>query len=331
MKKIYSLIAVAALATTMSAQNRVSSPLNVNLIMSTPTVLTEMAPTDTLWRSLATWTAPALNGSAGGGYVTGNNGYQDKQKALEFTNSTGTVIYGMIMWFGAKEVTSGNPNSVVKMRIYAMDGTGTTSSGTGAAPNTVIQSNDVAITMVDTSLNLSLAYIHTFTTPSFVNSDFAVGFDVTGLAAGDTIGMVNSANGEAFAQDQSWDQWSDNAWHSYFEPNNWNLNVDQAMFPIVDMQSSVEEMSFINGVKLTTYPNPTVENATVTYELETDINKVEIKILDATGKVVKVINQGSQCAGVHTLSIDANDLAAGTYYVTLKAGKGQMATPLVIQ
>ena len=132
MKKIYTLIAVAALATTMNAQGGRMSNIGTvtpNATLNQSIFTTQsVAPTDTLWRNLANWLAPALNGSAGGGYVTGNNGYGDKQKALSFTNSVNMTIYGMIMWFGAKEITSGNPNSGINVRIYAMDGSGTTSS-----------------------------------------------------------------------------------------------------------------------------------------------------------------------------------------------------------
>ncbi|MEW6467942.1 MAG: T9SS type A sorting domain-containing protein [Bacteroidota bacterium] len=334
MKKFYTVIAAALVGTMAIAQNgRTSFPVPQTLTFNSPLSTEAMPPTDTLWGNLANWTGAVLNGSAGGGYVTGNNGYGDKQKAQSFlVTGPALTIYGNIMWFGAKEVTSGNPNSNIKVRIYNMNGTGTTSAGTGQpAPNTVLLSDQVLITAVDTSSNLSLAYIHTFSAPTFVSSDFAVGFDVTGLAPGDTIGMVNSPDGEAGAPDQSWDQWSDNTWHSYFEANNWNLNCDQGQFPIVDMQSGIEEMGFLNGVKVATYPNPATDKVSITYELMNDAKKVEIKILDATGKVIAVINEGEKCAGQHKVDIDATTLAAGTYYVTLQAGNGKMAVALVIE
>lgn len=335
MKKLYTLIAIGLVSTVAIAQNRQVNPCNSTLNKTVPFTPSQSItpPTDTLWGNLAAWTAPGCNGASGGGYVVGNNSYADKQKAQAYLNSGNITIFGCIYWFCAKEYSSGNSTSHVKMRVYRMDGTATVTTGSGPGPNTVLVSDNVPISNVDTSSMLATAYIHTYSTPVFYGQDFAVGFDVTGLAAGDTIGGVLSANNEGLLPDMSFDQWSDNLWHSLEEPGNWTTLdlVDCAMFPIVDMSSSIGENNFINGVKVATYPNPATNgNTSICYDLQNNIKNVEIKILDVTGKVIAVYNEGNKKAGSYTVSVDTKSFAAGTYFVTLSAG-GNIATKLVIQ
>lgn len=291
-----------------------------------------LTPTDTLWGTFDTWVQPAMIGSQNGGWVVGNNGYDDKQKAQAYLISNPLNVEGAIYWFGAKDATSGSSTSVVKMRVYQMNGTGTSTAGTSAvAPNTVLLSDDVNISAIDTSGSFSGSYIHTFSTPVWVTSDFAVGFDVTALAGGDTIGLVHSGDGEAGGSELSWEQWSDNSWHTFLEPNNWQLDIDLAIFPIVEMNTSIAEEGFINGVKLyTNQPNPFNGTTVINYELANSTENVSLLVFDAAGRIVRNISMGDKAAGKYQIELSSEGLAAGTYYYTLKAGKSGISRKMII-
>jgi hypothetical protein len=331
MKKFYVIVAAMAIGHMGFAQGKQSLAAKPVANNHTPSSAAVLTPTDTLWGNLMNWTQPSLIGSVNGGYVVGNNGYDDKQKAQTFINTTPLNVEGAIYWFGAKEVTSGSSTSAVKMRVYSMNGTGTSTQGNVAAPNTVLKSDNVAITMVDTSSSLATPYIHTFSSPVWVTGDFAVGFDVTALAAGDTIGLVHSADGDAAGSELAWEQWSDNTWHTFYDPNNWDLDIDLAIFPIVEMNTSIEEQGFINGIKLATnQPNPFNGTTVISYELANATENVSFMVFDATGRVVKNISVGDKAAGKYTIELSSEGLAAGTYYYTLKAGKSGISKKMIV-
>jgi len=72
--------------------------------------------------------------------------------------------------------------------------------------------------------------------------------------------------------------------------------------------------------KLKTYPNPTTDNTTLTFDLE-DRSNVYISVYNISGKLVKSISQKNVEAGSQTITIDGTDLMNGTYIVKFIAGK----------
>ena len=78
------------------------------------------------------------------------------------------------------------------------------------------------------------------------------------------------------------------------------------------------------------FPNPLRTGAaTARYELDRPA-EVEAVLRDGRGRVVRRLVQGAQSAGPHTLRIAADDLAAGTYYLTLSTPEGTQAQPLTV-
>jgi len=71
--------------------------------------------------------------------------------------------------------------------------------------------------------------------------------------------------------------------------------------------------------KLKTYPNPTRDNTTVTFELA-NAGLVEIQVYSITGRLVKSIRK-SMDEGTNALQIDGDNLANGTYIVKFNSGK----------
>jgi hypothetical protein len=85
----------------------------------------------------------------------------------------------------------------------------------------------------------------------------------------------------------------------------------------IDQNGSTGNVKFDS--KLKTYPNPTRDNTTVTFELA-NAGMVEIQVYSITGRLVKSIRK-SMDEGTNALQIDGDNLANGTYIVKFNSGK----------
>lgn len=86
--------------------------------------------------------------------------------------------------------------------------------------------------------------------------------------------------------------------------------------------ASVGEIEMTNDFVL--YPNPTAENANLTFELN-EGNVVSLEVRDALGKVVFASAEKQFAAGKHDTMITTNQLPEGVYFVNLNVG-GQVVT-----
>jgi len=169
-----------------------------------------------------------------------------------------------------------------------------------------------------------------FPTAVYTTQDFAVGFDMTNVNSADTVGFVSSTDLDGQGLDMSWEKWSDGTWHSFLEPGNWQLDIDLAIFPLVEMNTGVNETPFIGGVKLGfAGPNPTTENTVLTYGLQNNAKNVTIRIVDAQGRVVETQSLDNQAAGNYTYNVNSSSFAAGTYFVQLQADNSRIAVKMV--
>ncbi len=334
MKKIYTLIATVAVVFSANAQKMVSTTNTPVSTVGMPTMSADRTVTDTLvgysWTN-ASAAGPAFIGSANGGYVCGNNGYDDFQKAQSFLNTIGNInVEGALMWFGAKQSDLGSSGtSKVQVRHHTLNAAGTTSTGASTtAPGTVNATADLLFSALDTGLSYTPEIVM-FTTPVFTTGDFAIGINFQTLAAGDTVGLVHSSDGDAGATDMSWEQWNDNSWHTFFQA--WPLDIDLFVWALVDVNVGIEDHGFLNGARLgQNTPNPATNSTTVTYALENNTNNVSLMIFDVTGKLVATYNEGNMAAGDHSIKIDTQNLDAGVYYYALTAGKGRIAKKMVV-
>lgn len=333
MKKIYTLIATVAVVFSANAQKIVSTTTSLSSV-GVPVLNASRTVTDTLvgysWTN-ASAAGPAFIGSANGGYVAGNNGYDDFQKAQSFLNTIGNInVEGALMWFGAKESDMGSSGtSKVQVRHHTLNAAGTTSTGSStSAPGTVNSTADLMFTDLDTGLAYTPEVVM-FSTPVFTTGDFAIGINFQTLAAGDTVGLVHSSDGDAGATDMSWEQWSDNSWHTMFQA--WPLDIDFFIWALVDVNVGIEEQGFINGARLgQNVPNPATNSTTVSYAIENSTNNVSLMIFDVTGKLVATYNEGNKAAGNYSIKVETANLDAGIYYYALTAGKGRIAKKMTV-
>lgn len=100
------------------------------------------------------------------------------------------------------------------------------------------------------------------------------------------------------------------------------------MFLIESQVSGLNEIS--NNVTVSqNYPNP-VENTTMfSYQLTQGTN-VTVEVFDITGRLVMSMEQGYKAAGVHHVTIDAENLPNGSYFYTLTAGENNTTKKMVV-
>lgn len=75
-------------------------------------------------------------------------------------------------------------------------------------------------------------------------------------------------------------------------------------------------------------PNPTTGQTSINYILD-NTSSVSIKVMDITGKIVSVSNEGIQTSGSHNLSLDASSFTNGIYYITITTNDSQVTKKLI--
>lgn len=82
------------------------------------------------------------------------------------------------------------------------------------------------------------------------------------------------------------------------------------------------------SMQLDLFPNPTNSLATLRYSLDAEA-PVRMRLLDELGREVRMLDQGKQGRGEHSITIDRNGLATGLYYVSLQYGDAVETRKLV--
>lgn len=103
-------------------------------------------------------------------------------------------------------------------------------------------------------------------------------------------------------------------------------------FTLVDnsVAIGIAENDFVNGVKLgQNSPNPFNTFSTINYELASK-SEVALSVYDVTGKKVAEQTEGTQSAGAHTIKVNASNLSAGVYYYSLKVGENNSSAKKMV-
>lgn len=264
-----------------------------------------------------------LFNSTGGGYVCGNNGYGDVAKGQQFLVNQGYKIEGVLIWVGAKEINGSA--GTLNVTLNQLNGTATTTAGTGEGPGTVFNTTSLSMSLIDTSTTFGTFATFMFPNASTVLQDYCVVFDMMQLGD-DTIGVVSCEDGDAQGAELTFDKWSDNSWHTFLEPNNWAMDIDMAIFPLVDLSTAgINEGNFVNGIKMDqNMPNPVFDQTEIRFEIESTAD-VKLFVTDINGRIVRVIEAGQLDAGLHNISLDLGDLSSGTYFYSIQAGKNRLS------
>ena len=321
MKKLNLLFALLLIAAFTFAQRNVGQAVQVNMEKFNLNLNKEV--TDTLMPP--NWNNEGMTYytvSNNGGFVAGINTYLDLAKAQEYTPTQTYNVEGGLMLFPVKgdNQTPGN-NGSIDFNLWSF---------TDDSPDAILASHTIVYDDIDTTAFT----VAMFDAPVTVNEHYAVGIDMTNCFENDTVilsvfSLITTTDGDAGQSALSWEMWSDGSWYTILEA--WQgLDIDFAIFPVVDMTNEgISEMSFVDGIKLATYPNPATNFITFDYEIANAADVV-INIVDAKGQRVMTLNEGLQGVGLHSAKADVSGLAEGNYFVAIEAGSSRIAKRVVI-
>lgn len=263
---------------------------------------------------------PTLYAAQNGGYMSGNSGFGETAKIQEFNVriDSAYTVEGFIYWFGYKHTESTpDDSSSITLVFYDMDSSALINGLSRRVPKTLIASKDILLPNLDTSVNFQNAMTIWNINPKYVNRNYAPGIRFDKLYFKDTVALYSSSDDDAPITGRSWEYWQ-GAWNTI--DFNWGLNVDFAIFPLVDFTNvGIATLPGLNAsVKL--YPNPSVDVLQVEILSQSMINEIAWNLVDLNGKIIQ---QG------HTRNvswkIDVASLPQGMYILTLASGKGMGA------
>ena len=105
-----------------------------------------------------------------------------------------------------------------------------------------------------------------------------------------------------------------------FDPVNTNYDY------VLGSNLAVENMiSTFSGASV--YPNPAAQSATVFVNMAQSGN-IRISLLDITGKLVKVVYNGTQAKGSQSVNVDLGSVNAGLYLINVASGDNQKTLKL---
>lgn len=118
---------------------------------------------------------------------------------------------------------------------------------------------------------------------------------------------------------------------NFCSPNSMSLAWDAFAFAgatppcAVGIKNNVES----NVVLGNAYPNPTANNAVITFELPA-VNNVTIDLVNAFGQQVAVLANGEFAAGAHKVVVNTEKLASGVYFYSLRTNDQVLSKRLVV-
>ena len=352
MKKIYILVVAAVFTTATFAQ--VSEQGNATVLSSkaisnkhvndkTPTDTTAWVPNPSKWLpgEFAVGGQVWNYGYSGGGYVYGVNISVNEisHVAQGYLNLNAATfgVEGIIVGFVGK--TNVNGASSMTLNLYNMAPNSAMGHTTGSwaqdeiGPTaTVVATTQMAITDADTTW-FTLNYAAFPSVALVSGTDFAVSMDATAVKANnDTIGLASDTDGEGYRM----------AYHYVPSQSKWYvtddlfggpgaLNNNIAIFAVVDDNYvGIEDHEFLNNMQLSAFPSPAINQTTISYNLDKDMDNVKLIVLDMNGK--EVYNQafGSQAKGSYNISLDVNEFASGNYFYSLISNGNRLTKRMVI-
>jgi V8-like Glu-specific endopeptidase len=235
-----------------------------------------------------------------GGYLAGNNAYQDKAKA-EFYNKTEfsnrNAISGAYVAFS---YATGNNEALIELQVLK-DNFGIPSTLLGSA----------FVRLKDIKAVADRDYVrYKFDPPVEVNSSIYLSV-VLPQNEGDTVAIMTV---EEAAKNTAWELNSNNEWIPYSNPDfSWDISLSHLIaLEIGSFTSLNEESSQSDNVKL--YPNPAFDELNV--DLAVAKIKIEsIQVFDTFGRLV--LNEGDQ-HNLPKLSLNISDLNSGFYVLVIK-------------
>ncbi len=276
-----------------------------------------------------------------GGFVSGTNRYDDRQKANFFDLSGSSFQYLQGLRFQFSVANAANPDNLSKLvylRAYSSENN---------APGKELASLSIEFSRIRTKV-LARQFIDLFFDKPMrlpVSKKFFISVDISNLSwfAGDSLALVTTSGGEV-KPNIAWEQWVDSSWYSFSEV--YRLDLALYIFPLVSVTEtkcsneagelipsaqnaiSVKSNSPFTGIK---FANP----FTGTLKLQLNLGRpqtISARIYDLQGKLVGAEKPSpySGSSGIMTLSSTAN-LKSGMYILRLSIGKEEAVYKILKQ
>ena len=181
-------------------------------------------------------------------------------------------------------------------------------------PGTVLAADTVALADINTGVTFDQGLnVFLLPQPMAMFHTYIGAFSMELMDSADAIALYGTTNGEVYITDYSWEKWN-GKWNTI--KNAWTLDIDFAIFPILDLTGASVDENETSAVKI--YPNPAEEHLQVTLAEGTAEHYV---VLNTAGQTVRKGNTGQ----VSQFQVDVNGLASGYYMLGLYSGNGENA------
>lgn len=280
------------------------------------------AQTDTL-NSFYKPTGSTVVASPNGGYASGTNGYGDREKLQAFVPTQPYSVLGAIVWFAVKNQLSAQPEqSNIWLKLRRHDITTQATVPFIAGPKETIDSVSFSINNLQAGLSTELGYNYlAFNSPVLVSSPYGISISFTeGMQAEDTLAIMHSADDSVITVGQSWETWNGN-WRRMID--NWGLNVDFAIFPVID--TTLNGLAAVPSIDFNVYPNPADNQLSVS--LDQAKGDVVIEVLNMKGQTMMHL---SEKQSIISHSLDISNLSKGVYFLKITSNGHYGVRPFVV-
>ncbi len=96
------------------------------------------------------------------------------------------------------------------------------------------------------------------------------------------------------------------------------------------LSNGIHDPKSNNATLTQNYPNPFNGETRIEYSLSKKASNVSLNIMDLTGKVIAIVNEGSKAAGKYNVNFDASTLSAGTYLYSVNVDGAKTTKKMII-
>jgi photosystem II stability/assembly factor-like uncharacterized protein len=305
-----------------------------------------------IWNNVLQYDGPANSMIDGLTVIDNNTAYATSATVgvLKTTDGINWLPQTTVAGSGATNVFAVDANRVIASRgdgsiIYTNDGTAWSLHAGNPNPNSLYDvyavNSDVAYavgvngTIIKTS-NLLLpvsfssfiaqsqnkkVHLNWSTSMELNNTGFAIMRRTTTSNNWEQVGFVRSFGNSNSTQSYSFID----------EPKGGETFLYQLKQIDIDGKSSLSNILKvkleIDDASLVVYPNPFKGQTTINYSVPT-ANKVQLVIRNQFGEIVKTVVNAKQQTGNYAVTVNANELASGSYYAELRVGENKKTVKL---
>ncbi|MDP5171511.1 MAG: T9SS type A sorting domain-containing protein [Bacteroidia bacterium] len=262
------------------------------------------------------------------GFVSGTNGYGDKEKAERLDYSTNADVTIEEIWaFFSVAVPVGN--GIVSYKLYDV----TAGGGPGNLLGNTVSSRVSGLGTSDTSVIATVFPVLNTVTLSGKTGFFA-SLDISGIyATNDTVGLFST---ETTCGDNSstWELFDDNTWHNFNDSTtSWGLTLDLYVAAVIsfDETSGIDDYVHSRGLSIfPAFPSPATSQVQLPFELASTTS-VKVAVYDMQGRQISQQDLGLRAAGKHAFEVNTRSFTPGMYTYVIQSGEASLASRFLVE